>query len=361
MKTVPKKNGTIELMRFIFCVMVILYHFNNRLMFENGEFFSFFRNGKIGVEFFFLVSGWLMAKSAQKYKGKPILKSTGNFIYKKFMSILPYHLFIYVICLVIMIFFLIRNKTGDVFYQVINTLPNLFFLQKSGIMTNEILTAEWYIAAMLWMMLIIFPLILRFGEGFEKIACLLICILLIGYMSHANNKLGGMNRFVIYDSIPKAYVRAFAEMCGGVFCFHISTGLKNFKLTKADRIFLSVVEIVCYVLPILYCISVLGQKYEALAFYFLMAAITVSFSETSYLSTFMNNKINYFLGTASLPLYMAQAVGFAVFLYCSEFKVVSKSITALFFTATTVIFAVLSYFFSKKFSLNIRKNLRFYK
>ena len=65
-----QRNATIELMRFLFASSIILFHIAGTLwdrkliLFSSEEFkLTFFRNGYIGVEFFFLVSGFLMAKS----------------------------------------------------------------------------------------------------------------------------------------------------------------------------------------------------------------------------------------------------------------------------------------------------------
>ena len=365
MKKAVKRNGTIEFMRFIFCAVVILYHINNRLLFEPGEHFGFFMNGRIGVEFFFLVSGWLMAKSAEKYENKPIMKSTKQFMIKKFTAILPYHLFIYTVCTVIMVELCRTEKTGDPFKMFISSLPNLFFLQKSGIYTVEVITPEWYIAAMLWMMLIIFPLILRFKDKFTKIACPIITVLLIGYMIHANKKLGGTNRFIFNGDIAKIYVRAFAEMCGGVFCYHVSMKIKKLNLTKADRIFLTVIEVIGYTAPVWYTVSLWKETYEAYAFYFLAVAVTLSFSGVTYLKKLFDNGLSMFLGKASLPLYMAQAVGFTVFLFSRHFDGVSKGVTAVFFAVSTVVFGIISYYVAqlsyklidKRFNLQSRNKM----
>ncbi len=53
-----KHNGVIGLWKFIFCLLIVVLHTGigipNRI----------FKFGSIGVEFFFLVSGYLLAKSA---------------------------------------------------------------------------------------------------------------------------------------------------------------------------------------------------------------------------------------------------------------------------------------------------------
>ena len=45
-----ERNGNIELLRFVFCVMMVLYHA------------WYVRRGYIGVEFFFMVTGYFLAE-----------------------------------------------------------------------------------------------------------------------------------------------------------------------------------------------------------------------------------------------------------------------------------------------------------
>ena len=343
MKKALNRNGTIEFMRFVFCMLVILYHIDNRLDFELSGPWSFFSNGKIGVEFFYLVSGWLMAKSAQKYREKPLAYSTKHFMYGKFMGVFPLHLLAYFTCLIILALRHVEDL-HEKLTMLVSTIPNFFFLQKSGILASKaVITPEWYIAAMLWMMLIIFPLIHRFGDKFTKIACPVIAVVLLGYLMHDKSQLGGVNRFVFNDTVSKVYVRAFAEMCGGAFCYEVSRALGKMNFTKLDKSLLTAVEGGCYVLPVIYSFSKWETDYELYAFYSLAIAVTLSFSGVTYLSKLFNNGVSIFLGKASLPLYMAQSVGFTVFLcFPYLFDGIARRYTVLFFLACTFVFAAVS-------------------
>ena len=61
-----RRNGKIELMRFVFCMCVLFFHFNGDFW-RGGkmltEHISFFASGYYGVEYFFPLSGFLTAKS----------------------------------------------------------------------------------------------------------------------------------------------------------------------------------------------------------------------------------------------------------------------------------------------------------
>ena len=64
-----KKNGAIDFWKFAFSIMIVLFH---SYYFANNEDGAIFREGRIAVEFFFIVSGFFMAKSAVS---KPKLQS----------------------------------------------------------------------------------------------------------------------------------------------------------------------------------------------------------------------------------------------------------------------------------------------
>ena len=58
-----KHNGIISLWKFIFSLVIMIYHAK---IFFPEENIPIFRGGYIGVEFFFLVSGFFLAKKALK-------------------------------------------------------------------------------------------------------------------------------------------------------------------------------------------------------------------------------------------------------------------------------------------------------
>lgn len=355
MNQVKKRNGTIELMRFVFCILVILYHINNRLELPVVHGFTFFRNGKIGVEFFFLVSGYLMAAHAKREAASPLLESTRNFMRRKLFGVLPFHLLTYFWCLLMTLVFLVPKGLAAVAKTALTSLPNLFLLQKWGLETTEILTPEWYIAAMLWMMLLIYPLILRYRETFTKIACPLFAVFLIGYMTHLDGKLGGMNRFAFGNTVPKAYLRAFAELCGGVFCYEVTQFLRRLHWKTADRVLLTVVEIGAYAFPLYYAVSSMGQNYEAYAFYSLAVAVTLSFSELTLTANWAKIRPVYFLGRFSLPLYFAQSVPFVLLKYAAPIKTLPNRWAILFCVAGAFAAGLLLHFAAKPISRKLNE------
>ena len=59
-------NGIIAFWKFILCLLIIAFHAGYG--YSSAE--KLFTGGSIGVEFFFLVSGYLFCKKVLKYEGK---------------------------------------------------------------------------------------------------------------------------------------------------------------------------------------------------------------------------------------------------------------------------------------------------
>lgn len=337
-----KRNGTIELMRFVFCVAVILFHINNRMDIPVVHHISFFQNGHIGVEFFFLVSGYLMALSAKKQAGAPLLPATKRFMFRKFLPILPYHLMVWGTG-----FVLTMALCGEPLFQramhAVQTLPNLFLIQLTGIKDRLILTPEWYISAMLWMMLLLFPLLLKFGAKFTRIVCPVVTVVLVGYMIHAEGAFGGTDHFMFGGTVPKNFVRAFAEMCGGAFIAEVVPFVKKLKFNTVERVLLTGLELVCYAAPLVYAASDLPRSYDAYAFYSLAIAVTLSFSEVTLTANPMKNRLNYCLGRFSLPLYFAQTIPFVIFKYVTPVKELPLKQGILFCLGLSIVCAAIMY------------------
>ena len=72
-----KRNSLIELYRFIFAINVIKSH---ALLPYDGPYFG---PGRISVEFFFILTGYLLIKSMKKHLDKPFKKSIIDFFASK--------------------------------------------------------------------------------------------------------------------------------------------------------------------------------------------------------------------------------------------------------------------------------------
>ena len=82
-----KRVGEMEFLRFIFSIIIVFHHSRNFI----GNETSLFLNGAFAVEFFFILSGFLMMKSISRMNDKyeNLGMETVQFIKKKYLSLCP--------------------------------------------------------------------------------------------------------------------------------------------------------------------------------------------------------------------------------------------------------------------------------
>ncbi len=89
-----KRNGLVEIYRLFFCLWVMYYH--NVFFIKDLRGFS---GGYLGVEFFFVLSGFFLIGSMRKTKDKPLMKGAGLVVGNRFktmvmplMVVVPFNL-----------------------------------------------------------------------------------------------------------------------------------------------------------------------------------------------------------------------------------------------------------------------------
>ena len=299
-------------MRFVFCWIIIFYHTGEKLLDElDPPVFdlTFFERGRIGVEFFFLVKGFLFAKSAERGGTGSLSADTFAFMKKKLWGIFPYHIFGFGFTAAL---YFIINKFPfeEGVTEFFDILPNFFLIQEAGFHTRKIMGIEWYISAMLIAMAVLYPLILKYKDTFKRLVCPILSVLLLGYLCQSTGKLSGTDDYVFGGTVPKTLVRAFSELAFGVFVYEAVKHFQNAVPGKRTRVLLTAAEAAGYLLVVIYSFTSLPKWLDFTAFFALAAAVGITFSGKSCFAGRFNNKLVYFLGKWSLPLYLSQKFAF---------------------------------------------------
>lgn len=304
------KNGKIELMRFIFALAILFRHINLKVynLTKTIGIFSLGTRGYMGVEFFFLVSGFLMAKTIynniQKNQIVQLGSETFKFIYKKVKSILPYHVIVCIL-MAIAVCLLAPDKIP---WKLIKKMPSVLLIQTTGILgdSSPLIAMEWYLSAMFLSMCVIYPLCRKNYNLYTRVIGPVLSIFIIGYLIKTTGYLSGTTSWIIFTM--KGNLRAFAEINIGISCFEVYRYLKDFKLTRIETSSLKIIENICYVMALLYMFSNLETSFELHCFILLTIAVTLSFINNNKSSRLINNKLVYFLGAISLPIYLIQEI-----------------------------------------------------
>lgn len=214
-----ERNGVIEFWRCIFAFLIAVTHSQQVPSYFTGD-YTFTQGQTIGVEFFFILSGFLMAKSALKYKGE-IGTDTGKFILKKYLSILPVYLFSHILSAIV-ISVLWPNKFVSVFA---GAFFEPFMLQATSLSRltgypDFFVQGTWYLSTMLLTMLVLFPILRAKRNLFLNVIAP--CVTLFVMHAHCLSKgnLYGMDYYGMYT-------RALGMICLGCFAYNICSYIRS--------------------------------------------------------------------------------------------------------------------------------------
>ena len=131
------KNGKVELLRFFFCIAVLLFHEQKYILgeasLEHGVHLAFFPHGSIGVEFFFVLSGFLMAKSIFRRRASAASPNEYlGFLAHKYTAIFPQHFVAFVIAVWVWAVFDGFRSLTQLLKYLLDSVPNLLLIQMTG-------------------------------------------------------------------------------------------------------------------------------------------------------------------------------------------------------------------------------------
>ena len=300
----------------MFSLLVIGYHVQ---MTWAGGGVQFFAGGALAVEFFFLISGFFFARSVEKTAARDhvrIAKETIGFMRGKLKGILSIH----IVAILLMILVILLTKREEAGSLILHGIPSIFLVQTAAVWNDSyqqaLIIPEWYLSAMLLMMLAMFPLSLwlkKKTKGAAYVGFLLALMLLI--------TLAGI--FLSKGALPKNLmmnIRAWGEMCIGMLACYLSMQLA--KASPAQRIkkFLPALEMIFYCIPILVGMIPLSPNAMVttmiVSVVCIFGALVITFSGNGIqMSSSKANETFGFLGSLSLPIYLLHPVLISLFEY----------------------------------------------
>ncbi|MBR1416904.1 MAG: acyltransferase [Bacilli bacterium] len=293
-----KRNGLVGFWKFMYALMIVVYH---GAPFVNGGNFAFFRNGYLAVEFFFIISGFYLAKQVDNNKNdtNKLGVETFELIVGKIKKYLPLVLIAWLIGLFINFIYYDMN-----FYKFFTSFFDLFFLRMSGLKTFVINGPLWYLSAMLIVMLLLYPLLRKHNDKFSLIICPLIFILGYGYLNaHYSNLNLYSNEWL--GPIFIGLFRALCGMCFGIFISYLSSRYKDIKLTKFGKMFNFIFSSILLGIP--FIVSTIVKQPAQFDYVLLLSigfGILIITDESKVLFSFSNNKIFMYLERFSMVLFI---------------------------------------------------------
>lgn len=146
--------------RGIAALWVVFFHIH--LTYKENLFFSFFENGDLGVDIFFVLSGFIMSfvYGETNFRESNFKKFYGEFIGARVSRVYPLHLFT-LLFLLLVVFILpgFRERYDADYFNLTTFVANIFLVQNWGITNVGWNAVSWSISAE-WFMYLLFPLML---------------------------------------------------------------------------------------------------------------------------------------------------------------------------------------------------------
>lgn len=301
-----KRNGKIDLLKFIFCIFIILGHLNSKFGNNPIKYMALSLNNQyqLGVDFFFIVSGYFLLKSANKITSSNIILDTLSYIKKRILSFLPEHLISYVLTLLVNLI-ISYESIKNAIYHIIISIPSLFLLDGWGLSKRDYMLHEWYLFCLIIVIIFIFPILLKHNKTFTRIICPIISIFLLVYLIKNTGDICDISKHLFNDMISVKIVRSFSEVMLGICLYELVDYIRKLKLNNSLKIVLTIIEAI----SLLFCLFVINQENRNLQIYYLLFLcifLVITLSEISLTNKLFNYDFFYILGKLSLPMYLSQ-------------------------------------------------------
>lgn len=297
-----KRNYHIQLYRFIGAVMIMICHWNEPYK------IPFFQGTYIWVEFFFMVSGFLMAtkvlRQPTQVNSNEAAQEAWTYTKKKFLSLFPYHI-IATIAMFIVGCVISNYPLGEIAKRFIDTFWEMSLLAMSGIGgTNTRYNGPfWFASALIIVGYFVFYFLKKHPHGYSRIFAPASVFLIYSFFWNKHTHISKGATFDASINVELAIIRALAGINLGIICYLVYDAYKDKKPNKLARSFLSVFELLALSFVIVMTYKFAYTTYDYIIILALAIIVVLAFLDFGCGKTLLNNKLVDFLGKISMPIY----------------------------------------------------------
>ncbi|WP_419822128.1 acyltransferase family protein [Anoxybacterium hadale] len=297
------RNYAIDFLRFIFSIIVVMTHTNGLRPPDKNSYP--FVGGYLAVEFFLILSGFFMMQSIYSSDDKVDKENYGRqsleFIFMKMKPIFPYYIWSLLSYLAVYNF-LNSFSSYEFLKNITYSFFELFMLQMTGISQVVYNAPTWYLSALLLSMPVLYYLGLKNKDFLIYIFAPVFVILIYGFFSQSFGQMDVWNNYIL---VAKAGVlRGIAGLCVGIVCYSIYLKISKLKFSKRQRLIMTILEILGYLAVIIILFMKGHSRLDFILIFAIAALILITLSGQSYTQGFLNNRVSYWLGQFSIPLYL---------------------------------------------------------
>ncbi len=292
-----QRNRTIDFFKFVFTLVIVLFHLRPLFAAEYGHLFG---SGRIAVEFFFIVSGYLLtAKSQRSQSEEGIFRENLRMLKGKILHFFPYIL-IAVVCGCV--FYSIKDQTThSLTDKLLFSLSDIYGLQMLGYPFFAATGVAWYLSVLFFVSFLIYPILVRKRELFTLYVGPVSAIFILGYIAHTSGTL--LDPGAWWGWTFKGMLRGYADIAIGCSAYEISRYYNSIE-NKNGKLY-GALEVAGYVITICYAVFHKdSDRHDFLIIPLIMLAVSISFSNKSVLSHVFCHPVFSRLGIFSLSIYL---------------------------------------------------------
>lgn len=290
-----ERNKSIDFYRFAFCLPVILLHISVSTTLYDER----FTLGGNAVEFFFVLSGFLLGRYIKKTSEKDIFVSALNKTKRQIIHIFPY----YYLCLFMTLFYRIHiNIKFDSYSEqdwvqfINNFVAELLCITGVSYRTRHINGPDWYVSALIIASFLVTVFVLAMKRYLKKWECVYEALSIFIFVIYIQ----------LFD-LSSRYaniVRAIVNIMIGITCYIIYTNIEKKYKNRIPIIVYDIIDIIA----LSFCLMCLFPNHiiEEKRIIALASGILIinQFIGKSHFSKFLDNNMSLFLGRISLPIYL---------------------------------------------------------
>lgn len=277
-----KKMNSIEAFRFIFMLMICIWHYQGTKVLAHGY---------MAVEFFFILSGVLMFFSSNK----EYALGTLDYTMKKVKRFAPDCLLLiaYVNLRHMILPVLLGRKELDVSW-LLQALPESLFLQNTGIYTGGVNFPMWYVSVLLFGGAFVYAL-LRFNKRLA-LSIILPMIVLVGYTYiFSMDKRGRIDGFDLHGGIYTPMLRGVCGISLGVVLGYIFVLKKQYILCVKTWV-IDALGMISLCLFLIFAIFPTSQSYDRYLLIVVPFLLLACFMESSLFNKLFSSSCFSILG-----------------------------------------------------------------
>ena len=290
-----KRNSSIDYLKFLFSVIVLLYHYG-----------LWFDGGYIVVEGFFMITGFLMMAALYRKKDAPDLSPAGtfNFVFRKYKAIFLPLLFSAASGYLIYELLIFENTLKVALKDAAMLLFEVVPLQMAGFEGFWATGVSWYLSAMLLAIAILHPIAKRGPERFAYTVCPTLTLLVYGLLCFNYHQLD-VNAHWLLGVLNGGVLRAMAGIAAGCFLYALALHAKP-QLTLRARVAYTAIELaaLCYLLRSMMIETLHRNGHDFVLAVVIFLILYFELSEKSLIAHYCKHRFTKALATASTYIYM---------------------------------------------------------